>query len=100
MKINRTADEKQVPNWIFNDKKSLIQGLFSVLIGRKTFVGYTEKETLTKSKQKQSIIGPFDHLHLSSKEDRERFFLIYSRDYTPLFDSRSILRNFRTLDRN
>ena len=86
--------------WIFNDKKSLIQGLFSVLIGRKTFVGYTEKETLTKSKQKQSIIGPFDHLHLSSKEDRERFFLIYSRDYTPLFDIRSILRNFRTLDRN
>ena len=86
--------------WIFNDKKSLIQGLFSVLIGRKTFVGYTEKETLTKSKQKQSIIGPFDHLKLSSKEDRERFFLIYSRDYTPLFDIRSILRNFRSLDRN
>ena len=86
--------------WIFSDKKRLIQRLFSVLIGRKTFVGYTEKETLTKSKQKQSIIGPFDHLHLSSKEDRERFFLIYSRDYTPLFDIRSILRNFRTLDRN
>jgi hypothetical protein len=71
-----------------------------VFIGRKTFVGYTEKETLTKSKQKQSIIGPFDHLQLSSKEDRERFFLIYSRDYTPLFDIRSILRNFRSLDRN
>ena len=86
--------------WMFSDKKRLIQGLFSVLIGRKTFVGYTEKETLTKSTQKQSLIGPFDHLHLNSKEDRERFFLIYSRDYTPLFDIRSILRNFRTLDRN
>jgi hypothetical protein len=86
--------------WIFKNRKILVHQLFSVLIGQKTFVGYTDKETLTKSKQKQSIVGPFDHLHLSSKEDRERFFLIYSRDYTPLFDIRSILRNFRSLDRN
>lgn len=86
--------------WIFKNRKVLVHQLFSVLIGQKTFVGYTDKETVTKSKQKQSIIGPFDHLHLSSKEDRERFFLIYSRDYTPLFDIRSILRNFRSLDRN
>jgi GT2 family glycosyltransferase len=86
--------------WVFQNRKTLVHQLFSVLIGQKTFVGYTDKETLTKSKQKQSIIGPFDHLHLSSKEDRERFFLIYSRDYTPLFDIRSILRNFRSLDRN
>lgn len=86
--------------WIFKNRKVLVHQLFSVLIGQKTFVGYTDKETLTKSKQKQSIVGPFDHLHLSSKEDRERFFLIYSRDYTPLFDIRSILRNFRSLDRN
>ena len=86
--------------WLFQHKKRFIHQLFAVLIGTKTFVGYTDKETLTKSKQKQSIIGPFDHLHLTSKEDRERFFLIYSRDYTPLFDIRSILRNFRSLDRN
>jgi GT2 family glycosyltransferase len=86
--------------WIFEHRKKLVHQLFSVLIGHKTFVGYTDKESLTKSKQKQSLIGPFDHLHLSSKEDRERFFLIYSRDYTPLFDIRSIIRNFPSLDRN
>lgn len=86
--------------WIFEQRKKLVHQLFAVLIGTKTFVGYTDKETVTKSKQKQSLIGPFDHLHLSSKEDRERFFLIYSRDYTPLFDIRSIIRNFRSLDRN
>jgi GT2 family glycosyltransferase len=86
--------------WLFEHRKKLVHQLFSVLIGNKTFVGYTDKESLTKSKQKQSLIGPFDHLHLSSKEDRERFFLIYSRDYTPLFDIRSIIRNFRSLDRN
>jgi O-antigen biosynthesis protein len=86
--------------WVFEHRKKLMHQLFAVLIGTKTFVGYTDKETVTKSKQKQSLIGPFDHLHLSSKEDRERFFLIYSRDYTPLFDIRSIIRNFRSLDRN
>jgi GT2 family glycosyltransferase len=86
--------------WMFEHRKKLANGLFAILIGKKTFVGYTDKESLTKSKQKQSLIGPFDHLHLSSKEDRERFFLIYSRDYTPLFDIRSIIRNFRSLDRN
>jgi hypothetical protein len=86
--------------WVFEHRKKLVHQLFAVLIGTKTFVGYTDKETVTKSKQKQSLIGPFDHLHLSSKEDRERFFLIYSRDYTPLFDIRSIIRNFRSLDRN
>jgi hypothetical protein len=86
--------------WVFKQKKILVHHLFAVLLGKKTFVGYTDKESLTKSKQKQSLIGPFDHLHLSSKEDRERFFLIYSRDYTPLFDIRSIIRNFRSLDRN
>jgi len=86
--------------WLFEHRKKLVHQLFSVLIGNKTFVGYTDKESLTKSKQKQSLIGPFDHLHLTSKEDRERFFLIYSRDYTPLFDIRSIIRNFRSLDRN
>lgn len=84
--------------WIYTDKKRFFQNLFSVFIGRKTFVGYTDNEAMSKSTQKQSIIGPFDHLHLASKEDRERFFLIYSRDYTPLFDIRSILRNFRSFD--
>ncbi|MFM6935478.1 MAG: glycosyltransferase [Flavobacteriales bacterium] len=86
--------------WFFKHKKSVLQKLLSVFIGKKTFVGYTDKEALTTTKQKQSLFGPFDHLQLSSKEDRERFFLIYSRDYTPLFDIRSILRNFRLLDRN
>lgn len=86
--------------WIFKHKTRVIKRLFSVLLGKKTFVGYTDNEELTNTKQKQCLIGPFDHLHLSSKEDRERFFLIYSRDYTPLFDIRSIVRNFHTLDRN
>ena len=86
--------------WVYSQKNRFLQNIGSVLIGRKTFVGYTDSEAISKSTQKQSIIGPFDHLHLSSKEDRERFFLIYSRDYTPLFDIRSILRNFRALDRN
>jgi hypothetical protein len=86
--------------WFYPQKNRFLQNIGSVLIGRKTFVGYTDSEAISKSTQKQSIIGPFDHLHLSSKEDRERFFLIYSRDYTPLFDIRSILRNFRALDRN
>jgi hypothetical protein len=86
--------------WFFPRKNRFLQNCGSVFIGRKTFVGYTDSEALSKSSQKQSIIGPFDHLHLASKEDRERFFLIYSRDYTPLFDIRSILRNFRALDRN
>lgn len=86
--------------WLFTGKKQLLKNLFAVLIGKKTFVGYTDNEELNLGKQKQCLIGPFDHLHLSSKEDRERFFLIYSRDYTPLFDIRSIIRNFRALDRN
>lgn len=86
--------------WFFSNKKQFLQNAGLVFLGRKTFVGYTDSEALSKSSQKQSLIGPFEHLQLSNKEDRERFFLIYSRDYTPLFDIRSILRNFRSLDRN
>ncbi len=86
--------------WFFSNKKQFLKNAGLVFLGRKTFVGYTDSEALSKSSQKQSLIGPFEHLQLSNKEDRERFFLIYSRDYTPLFDIRSILRNFRLLDRN
>ena len=81
--------------------KSPIQflgNIFSTLVGKKTWVGYSKN---SKNQQlpliKNGIISLLDNVNTHSPEIEKKLNLIYAKDYALLTDFKTIYKNIKKL---
>ena len=78
----------------------LIGNLFSVLFGKKTWVGYSGEQFSSLPKIKKGVLNSSDVLSkVPSADALNRLNLLYARNYTSANDLEIILKAFRNLGR-
>lgn len=86
--------------WFFNNKHLFFANLYSILKGRKSFVGYNIKNQLSNkhlSKIKAGILPPYETPKKSSNDAYERLNLLYSKNFSILFDIQVIIKKWKKL---
>ena len=86
--------------WIKN-KMSYLKKVVSVIIGKRTFVGFSEHDIqrdVRLPKLKESLISPGDGIEGINDVIREKLNLLYSRDYSMRKDFTILLRAWQMLD--
>jgi len=83
--------------WFTQKNKKSFLTLFHILIGKMTFVGYTESKSGTRSlpQIKSSILTTIDQLSPSkplSQDEKQKLNLIYAKDYTWFKDFSILLK--------
>ncbi|RFC54014.1 glycosyltransferase family 2 protein [Brumimicrobium aurantiacum] len=89
--------------WFFKFKGRFIQNCWSVLIGRKSWVGYSNDDA-TKRKNlpqiRKGVLTPAEEKDsLIHSSMRSKLNLIYARDYSILTDILILRKHWRSLDR-
>lgn len=89
--------------WFYKNKKQFIKNCWNVLIGKKSWVGYSRvAKPLTKNlpQIKMGILSPAE-IKVGETESsmRSKLNLIYARDYTVFKDIELLSRFWRRLDR-
>ncbi len=89
--------------WLYSNKKQFLGNLFQVVIGKKSFVGYTHTQhmgNLKLPKIKQGILNTAALLERPTDEIEiiARMNLIYAKNHTMLMDLKIIWNNFLRLD--
>ncbi|MFN3916193.1 MAG: glycosyltransferase family 2 protein [Flavobacteriales bacterium] len=89
--------------WFTTSPFQFIRNIVSVLLGRKTWVGYAKNKSSENVKLPR-IKPPVLPLEMMINRDKpnvlERINLIYARDYNIILDVKFILNNFRCLGSN
>jgi GT2 family glycosyltransferase len=88
--------------WFFSKKMKFIQNLFSIAIGRNSFVGYLRSNSITKlllPTIKSGILTPNDSLKIRDEELYDKLNLIYARDYGVQKDFWIVWKAWKQLDR-
>ena len=87
----------------FTEKKSnWLQNLFSILIGRKSFIGFSLESAITDvrlPKIKDGILYPSDAFEFVDKSLQDKLNLLYARDYSMRKDFSIVWKAWRNLDR-
>lgn len=90
-----------ISTFLFSNKTKFIQNLFQVLIGKKSFIGFSE-ETIQKDyrlpKIKQGILHPSDINKISTPSIDEKLNVLYARDYSMRKDFSILLKSWKKLD--
>jgi GT2 family glycosyltransferase len=87
--------------WFFNDKYQFISNLFSIAIGKKSFVGYIQTENPTNQqlpKIKPGVLPPYTVQKNTSQDTLDRLNLMYTKNFNVLFDIQVIISNWKKLD--
>lgn len=87
--------------WFFRAKYRFISNLISVVLGRKSFVGYiqTEKHKMQQlPKIKPGILPPYNIQKNTSEDTIDRLNLMYAKNFNVLFDIQVIISNWKKLD--
>ena len=88
--------------FFFKNKKRVLQSLFSVAFGSKSFVGFsdeTSKKDVRLPKIKTGILTPSDGLEIKTSEIIEKMNLLYARNYSMRRDFSILLKAWKKLDR-
>lgn len=89
--------------WIYSNKRGLVQNIFKVIVGSKTWVGFIQTNTGFKDPQlpalTRGVLTPNPTLIYNEPAIHDKLNLLYARDYRILTDIRIILGSFRNLDR-
>jgi O-antigen biosynthesis protein len=90
--------------WSFEQKSHFLRNLFSVLTGKRSFVGYRhqyDESSLQLPRIRPGILTPLDAYEQGqpSKDTIQKMNLLYARDYSWLKDVQIIRAAFRKLDR-
>ena len=83
-------------------KNNFIQNIFKILLGQKTWVGYTRgNQNYSKNlpKIKTGVLSPLDELNLNELDQStiQRLNFLYARDYTPWRDVGIIFKGIKKL---
>jgi lipopolysaccharide/colanic/teichoic acid biosynthesis glycosyltransferase len=87
--------------WFFRAKYRFILNMISVVLGRKSFVGYiqTEKHKMQQlPKIKPGILPPYNIQKNTSEDTIDRLNLMYAKNFNVLFDIQVIISNWKKLD--
>lgn len=89
--------------WFYSNKKQFIKNCWKVLIGKKSWVGYSGMEKPVTKNLPQIKVGILTPAEMKSGEVdssmRSKLNLIYARDYTIFKDIELLSRFWRRLDR-
>ncbi len=88
--------------WITKNPFSFIVNLFKVLLGIRSFVGYSNRDNNILPRIKTGVLNPTDVFpdKKISPETSSRLNMLYARDYKMGTDLNIIWRGFRNLGRN
>jgi O-antigen biosynthesis protein len=89
--------------WFYNHKLQLINNIFSVLWGKKSWIGYIPNQKTTNSLPvlKPGILHPDDLFPELSLDDEKmiRLNMLYAKDYSISTDTEILLKGWRNLER-
>lgn len=89
--------------WFFKQKKNFIKNTWKVLIGKKSWVGYSiEEKTINRNlpQIKTGILSPSGNINSDNQSPiSSKLNLIYARDYTIFKDITLLKNNWYKLDR-
>lgn len=89
--------------WRFKNKGRFISNMWSVLIGKRSIVGYSfnaERHEKNLPQIRKGILTPIEGKNKNEKETLQaKLNLIYARDYTVFTDLQILLKNWSDLDR-
>lgn len=87
--------------FFYSRKISFIKNISSIIIGKKSFIGFSEKavqQDVRLPKIKPSILFPSDINKKSNTSIDEKLNLIYARDYSMRKDLSILIKSWRKLD--
>lgn len=87
--------------FLYSNKSKFIQNLFSVFIGKKSFIGFSEQaiqKDFRLPKIKQGILHPSDINKISTPSIDEKLNILYARDYSMRKDFSILLKSWKKLD--
>lgn len=84
------------------NRKSYLQNIFSVLSGKKTWIGFSEHKDSSLPKIKKGIISPAIRLenHENNIQIKRQLDLLYAKDYQVADDLKLLIKFFSQLGRN
>ncbi len=88
--------------WAFTSKIRLLKNTMSIITGKRSIVGYGERNTTTPRvlpRLKPGILSPSDALSVPDPSLSDKLDLIYARDYHTSNDLSILLKAWRKLDR-
>jgi hypothetical protein len=88
--------------WTFVSKLRLLKNIVSIVTGKRSIVGYGERNTATPRalpRLKPGILSPSDALSVPDPSLSDKLDLIYARDYHTSNDLSILLKAWRKLDR-
>lgn len=88
--------------WSYSNKKGYLNNLISILIGRISFIGFTENTRMKDvrlPKIKPGVLQPSDILGIQEESVIEKLNLLYARDYSMRKDFSIVLKAWKKLDR-
>lgn len=86
--------------WLIEKPGRFFNNTLKVLLGKKSWVGFTNTEQINLPKIKRGIINPTYHLEKSNRipsSNIQEINLTYARDYNPYMDLVLILKSFKYL---
>ena len=87
--------------WFFNHKSVFNANLRAIFLGRKSFVGFTQTNTIKNqqlAKIKPGVLCPYEIPKNTTNDAIERLNLLYSKNFSILFDIQVIMSNWKKLD--
>jgi lipopolysaccharide/colanic/teichoic acid biosynthesis glycosyltransferase len=75
--------------------------LRAIFLGRKSFVGFTQTNTIKNqqlAKIKPGVLSPYEIPKNTTNDAIERLNLLYSKNFSILFDIQVIMSNWKKLD--
>jgi GT2 family glycosyltransferase len=88
--------------FIFERKKQFVKNITHVLLGKKSFIGFSEElswKDVRLPRIRKGILTPDDGLDIGSTEITEKLNLLYARDYSMRKDFSIVWKAWRKLDR-
>jgi lipopolysaccharide/colanic/teichoic acid biosynthesis glycosyltransferase len=88
--------------FLYTRKLNFIRSLFQILLGKKSFIGFSDavtKRDVRLPKIKPGILSPADSLSGNDQSIHEKLNLLYSRDYSMRKDFSILLKSWKKLDK-
>lgn len=86
----------------FTHKKQFFDSMFAILVGKKSFIGFSELSIIKDvrlPKIKPGILNPSDIFEFDDVELQDKMNLLYARDYSIRKDLSILTKSWRKLDR-
>ncbi|MCR9174007.1 MAG: glycosyltransferase family 2 protein [bacterium] len=87
--------------FLFKNKATYVQNVFSVLVGKKSFIGFSEElsfKDVRLPRIKKGILTPDDGFEFHDEGITEKLNLLYARDYSMRKDFSIVWKAWRKLD--